>query len=425
MLVLYRLTTLLIYWILYPLARFKAARGSELWRGRLGGPVAGAPRHIWMHAASVGEVKVLGYLIEYLRRQDRGLTFHVTTVTEAGFQTATAVFSHDRKAVTLAYFPLDTVPVMKTLIDRIRPSLLLFAETEIWPNLVQVAARKGIPIVLVNGRMSEKAARRYRMLRRTFSKILDHYHYFFFKSEIDAERFRGFGVTEDRYTVAGDMKFDAPLPPRSVGRRREMRYRAGVGDNDFLLVAGSTRPGEEAILLDVFGSVFMTHGHFRMILAPRHVERVPEVTALLDKAGIGYGIYGHKSEAKPVVVVDKLGVLNDLYLAADLAFVGGTLVDIGGHNLLEPIWAGTPVVFGPSVTNVRDAARYILNHNYGVQVPSGEDLTALVMEVIDGAHAFSVKTDSDVNQSATAVVGRHILDTVRSVGTSLEENPST
>jgi tRNA (guanine-N7-)-methyltransferase len=188
-----------------------------------------------------------------------------------------------------------------------------------------------------------------------------------------------------------------------------MRARAGVASDHFLLVAGSTRPGEEAVLANVLRAVHAKHKNFRMIIAPRHVERVGEVKALLEEKGLAYNLYGDASTANGIILVDRMGFLNDLYMAADLAFVGGTLVDIGGHNILEPVWAGTPVIFGPYLSNVSEAADYILANSYGVKVASESDLAGLLQQVIIGEFSFAVKTENDLRNSPTAMAGDYIL----------------
>ena len=380
-----------------------------MWRGRLGLIDPLGPRDIWMHASSVGEVKVLGYLIDYLKKQDPKLMIHVTVMTRAGFKTATDQFDDKGDGVTLSYFPLDASPVIRRSLDLINPASLVIAETEIWPNLVSQATQRNIPIVLVNGRMSEKAFKMYRYVRPFMKKLLAPYDRFFFKTEGDFERYRHFGVTPGNSVMAGDMKFDAPLLLRSQGRRSEMRARASIASDHFLLVAGSTRPGEEAILANVFSAVCAKHKNFRMIIAPRHVERVGEVKALLEEKGLPYNLYGDASTANGIILVDRMGLLNDLYTAADLAFVGGTLVDIGGHNILEPVWAGAPVIFGPYLSNVSEAADYILANNFGEKVASERNMVELLEQMISGDFSFAVKTENDLRNSPTAMAGDYIL----------------
>jgi len=415
MIFLYKLITFLIYYTLYPVARKKAAKGNVLWRGRLGFIDPVGPKSIWMHAASVGEVKVLDYLINYLTKQNKSLTIHATVMTPAGLKTAIKLFGDKSDCVTFSCFPLDAPPVIRRTLDIIKPALLVIAETEIWPNLITQAAGRNIPIILINGRMSEKASKRYRFIRSMLTRLLAQYDHFFFKTESDYMRFRKYGVSPDRSVIAGDMKFDAPLLPRSEGRRSEMRFRAGIAADNFLLVAGSTRPGEEIFLANTFRVVHAKYRHFRMIIAPRHIDRAGELISLLKEKGIPCETYGHTSRTNGIVVVDRMGILNDLYMMADLAFVGGTLVDIGGHNILEPVWAGTPVIFGPYLSNVADAADYILENNYGEKVQSESDLTELLIQAIAGNISFTVKTENSRDESSTAIVGEYILKRLKNV----------
>ena len=191
--------------------------------------------------------------------------------------------------------------------------------------------------------------------------------------------------------------------------KREIRSRAGVGEDDFLFVAGSTRPGEEEILCDLCRSMRVKHENFRLVLAPRHIERADEARSLIQGSDLKVETYGDSANGEAVVLVDRFGLLNDLYMAADLAFVGGTMVAIGGHNILEPVWMGTPVVYGPYLDNVREAAAYIAEHNFGAEVSSKEALFSAVESVYLGKSAFAAKTEADLAQSPSAEVGNYIL----------------
>jgi len=407
---LYRIITGLAYALVYPYGRQRAAAGRELWRGRLGLIPRIGPKDVWIHAASVGETKVAGCLIHYLKRKNKALSVHLSVMTEAGFRTAVKELDPD---ITVSYFPLDASRSIRRTLDSIRPKVIVVAETEIWPNLVHAASQRGIPVILVNARMSEKAFRRYRMVKGSLRELLVLYDRFFIKTEVDRKRYDYFGVPRDKSVLAGDMKFDAPLQERSEGRIREIRARTGVKENQFLLVAGSTHPGEEEQLVDMYGVAKAEHPGLRLLLAPRHVERTPEIRALLESKRVPYYIYGEVAQHEGLILVDRIGLLADLYLAADLAFVGGTLVNLGGHNLLEPVWAGTPVLFGPNVDNVKEAADYIVEHVYGARVDSFDELQGTVMSVLEGRRKFEIKTDANMQGSATALAGDYILRKLR------------
>jgi 3-deoxy-D-manno-octulosonic-acid transferase len=415
MIALYRIIATLIYMVFYPYGRIRASTGSRMWQGRLGRLASVSRVDIWMHAASVGEVKVIGFLLSYLKERSPELKIHVTAVTRQGFRIAEKEFGD---AASVSYFPLDVSFAVKRFIDRLKPRMIVVAETEIWPNLVRQAARHKIPMILVNGRMTRGSFGKYRLIKNSLGKILAEYDRFFFKTAEDARRYSQFGVGIDKSVVAGDMKFDAPLQVKTPQKVAEIRARCGVGKEEFLLVAGSTRSGEEALMLAAIRSLRTPHKQLRLVIAPRHVERAAELKSLLDSEGVSYYTYGEHerpshSNDQAVVLVDRMGLLNDLYLAADLAFVGGTLVDIGGHNILEPVWAGTPVIYGPSLGNVTEAAEYIESHNYGVRVKSSDKLTLVIDDVISGRMRFAVKTESDLSESATARAGEYILERLK------------
>ena len=406
MLALYILISRLILVGAYPFARLKAARGNQLWRDRLVDVSTLRPADIWLHAASAGETRIIGYLADYLLKQRPNLKIHVTTMTPAG---RGVVESDLPPHVDYSFCPIDAPSTMKRFIDAIDPRIIVLAETEIWPNLIRRAQEKGIAVILVNGRMSEGAASRYRWVAGAMRRLLAAYDHFFFKTPEDAMRYAALGVLPDQSTVAGDMKFDAPLFPRSEGRRHEIRSRLGVGASDFVFVAGSTRPGEEAMLADLHDRLVSTHDRLRIAIAPRHLDRLDEIEALFVSRGIGLRRYDAATNDARVILVDRMGILNDIYMAADLAFVGGTLVDLGGHNLLEPVWAGTAVVYGPFLDNVRDAAEYIELHDFGRQVKDLEGLISLIEGSYHEQKRFAVKTEADVKNSPTATVGEYIL----------------
>lgn len=406
---LYRLTTGLLHAALYPYGRFRASQGKELWRGRMGLIPRVGPCDVWLHAASVGEVKVLGTLLDYLRRHSNHLTAHVTVMTRTGFATATSLVHND---VTVTYFPIDSPQAIRRTLASIQPQLLVIAETEIWPNLVSEAAAQNVAVVLVNGRMSSRAFRRYRLVSGTMRHCLSCYRRLFVRTAEDAQRIAAFRVPSDRIEIAGDMKFDAPLLPRSAGRIRQLRRQLGIDDGRFLIVAGSTRPGEEADLLRAYRNLTADHPDVHLLLAPRHVERAEEIRALIEQMNIPYSLYGEprNSSEGAVILCDRMGLLQELYLAADLAFVGGTLVDVGGHNVLEPVWAGTPVVYGPHTDNVREAVAYIESHDFGRTVPSADELAEVVRAMRSGSLTFARKKETYDSDSATSRIGTYLLN---------------
>ena len=414
----YKIISFLIYSATYPYGRLKAAAGDPLWQGRLAILKDIKLQNIWLHAASVGEVKIIGFLVEYLLERNPDLTIFLTVMTRTGYKTAV---SNLGEKATVAFFPIDTPALIKRTLDRVKPDIIVIAETEIWPGFITEISQRKIPLVLINGRMSEKAFKKYKLFKSAFRTLLSKYERFFFKTDEDRRRYLFFGIDENRAVTAGDMKFDAPLPDRSEAKILHIRQRIGLRPDNFMLVAGSTRPGEEVILADIFRSLKPKYKNLAFVLAPRHLERMAEIKALLEKADVSYTVYDGQKLSGPgdspdndngasFILIDRMGLLNELYLAANLAFVGGTMVPVGGHNLLEPVWAGTPVVYGSSLDNVREAAEYIETGRYGERVNTAEELQRVIEEVLLGGLSFTVKTEVDVQESATAQIGRYILE---------------
>lgn len=405
---LYRAFSFLVYLVVFPYGRMRAAQGSKLWEGRLGLIAKEESKDIWMHAASVGEAKVVCSLVEYLKSRRPNLSIHVTTMTSTGFQIATKQCTYER--ITFSYFPLDTSGAVRRTLDALSPRMIIVAETEIWPCLVRSASMRSIPIVLANARMSTRAFKRYRYIAGFMARLLTRYDRFFFKTEEDAERYGRFGVVDTKGEVAGDMKFDAPVVARTPEKLSAIRETAKVPADAFLIVAGSTRPGEEEMLLDVYSKLLDEYPDTYLIVAPRHVERSDEIRSFIATRGVDCRTYGEEKENDAhMILVDRLGLLNELYLAASVSFVGGTLVDLGGHNLLEPVWAGSPVLFGPSINNVKEAAAYIQKHNYGAMVADADELYAILKKTRTGDKCYSTKRENNPDNSATAVVGDYIL----------------
>lgn len=414
MILLYTLLTSLLYLLVYPWARLKAVGGSQIWRNRLGRDFP-EDRTIWLHASSAGEVRVMSYLATYLLKQFPSVKLHLTAMTPAGMEAAESLLS---PAVTRSYLPLDSLWPIRRVLGRLRPRMIVIAETEIWPLLISLSAKRSIDIVQVNGRMSPRTFGRYRMIRKSMSKLLVKYHHFFLRTDSDTERFRQFGIPDEMLTVAGDMKFDAPLLERSSGRVAELRNRFGFADSEFIWVAGSTRSGEDQQLLEAYISLIERNPKLRLVLAPRHLDRVRSIRAMISVMQLSYRLYddkglssveGEKGELPPVLLINRFGILNDLYLAADIAFVGGTLVDIGGHNPLEPVWAAVPVLVGPYTKNITESVEYVERFNFGRVCKDISEISQTVEQLCSGASLFARKSENEMRQSATAIAGDYIL----------------
>jgi len=311
---------------------------------------------IWVHGASVGEIRAAAPLIQALHRAHPDRPILVTTFTATGRRHARQLFG-DKVMVSL--LPYDLPFFVSRWLNCTKPAVALIMETEIWPNLYAGCAKRRIPLLLVSARMSERAFKRYSdwklrgitrdALRRTAAIAV--------QTPSDRERFRALGADESRLTLMGNLKFDIAVTDETLGAGRAMREK--LFGSAKVLVAASTREGEEPLLLDAFKRLLQGQPNTVLVLAPRHPDRANAVGALISAAGFGFrrrSAGDAPVKAGEVLLVDVLGQLMKFFAAGDVAFVGGTLVPVGGHNLLEPAALSLPVLVGPYLDNVKDVA---------------------------------------------------------------------
>lgn len=354
---------------------------------RLGRLPETRPGGVWVHGVSVGEVRLALSLVARLRRHEPGLPIHLTTSTETGRQLAESARSAASGGGpdSVSALPFDLPGPMGRFLDRLRPRLVLIVETELWPNLLNLCGGRGLPVVLVNGRISSRAYPRYLVVRNFLGRALRAVRLFAMQSEEDAERMRRLGAPADRIRVTGNLKYDLPLPSLdATGARR----RLALPRETLLFVAGSTAPGEEAPILDAFAALRRLEAASRLVIAPRHPEDVARAEAALRARGLRVLPYSRLTQAPrdqeagyDALLVDVMGVLPEIYAAADLAFVGGSLVSRGGQNVLEPAALGKPVLFGPQTRNFRAAAAALVEAGAGFVARDGRELADLVVRL--------------------------------------------
>jgi 3-deoxy-D-manno-octulosonic-acid transferase len=344
-------------------------------------------RAVWVHAVSVGEVTAAAPLLREIKARHPTLCLFVTTVTATGRQT---VIERVPQADATAYFPLDFPRVAERVLGLVEPRAFLCVETELWPNFLFALARRGVPAFLVNARLTERSARRYAWARRLFQPALAGVFGFGAQTAADAERLAAIGADPSRIVITGNLKFDqgtedADMP--STARRAGL----GLGPDERLWVAGSTHPGEEMHLVRAYLRLRQRDPRLVLLLAPRHLDRLDKVEAMVREEGAEpvrrSASASPASGATPrVILLDTLGELASLYAEAEVAFVGGTLAPVGGHNLLEPAARGKPVVFGPHTHKCEEIARTLLAAGAGVRVDSTEALVDHVGRLLaDGA----------------------------------------
>jgi len=339
-------------------------------------------RPIWIHAVSVGEVLSAGRLAQRLKESFPKRKILLSTTTATGKKIS-------RQAVTQAdgiiFFPLDHPWIVRRALSAFDPSVIIFLETEIWPNFLRASRRRGIPALLISGRLSPRAFRQYRLFRRFFSQVVRQFTAVGMQSQENAERMIRLGVPPQKVWVTGSLKH-ATGEGKGVQDRETAETVIDLrgGGNRQVLVAGSTHQGEEEILLDVFQFLKSRFPNLLMVLAPRHPQRFYEVERLLQKRSVRYERKSlmNGQDLPDVIFLDTLGELPTLYAVADVAFVGGSLVDAGGHNLIEPARLRKPILFGPYMTNFADLAEEMKRAGGGVEVKGKEDLTRAISALL-------------------------------------------
>ena len=333
--------------------RYRAGLGERL--GRVPPRIAGSPAAgcIWIHAVSVGEVLAISGLVARLRAQFPARHIFVSTTTSTGQQLARERFGESR----VFYFPLDFAFAIVPYLRLLRPDLVVLAEAELWPNFLRLARASGARVAVVNARISDRSLPRYRRARSLLRRVLESVDVFLAQSEEDAGRLLAIGADPARVSVSGNLKFDVK-PPQEVAFCQELRPRLAQSAAFPILVCGSTVEGEEFALLAAFKALLLDYPNAVTILAPRRPERFDEVAQLAASFGIALW---RRSQLQPIVVLragvlllDSIGELASLYSLATIAFVGGSLVPRGGHNILEPAYFGVPILVGPHTENFRD-----------------------------------------------------------------------
>jgi 3-deoxy-D-manno-octulosonic-acid transferase len=362
-------TIILSPYMLFKLATVPKYRGGisqKLGRVRKGVlKVLGGTRPIWVHAVSVGEVMAAHPLIRELKKKYPGRKLILSTVTVTGNFTAK---QRVPEADAVFYFPFDYPWIVRRVIQKINPVIVLVAETELWPNFFRELQRQGIPSALINGRISPRSYGNYIRFKRFFTEVFEGVTLFCMQSDEDAARIKDIGAAPERVMVTGNLKFDQKI---STEQQRPIAIAAGRR----VITAGSTHRGEEAILLEIYSRLRKKYPDLVLIIAPRHPERFDEVCGLIISAGYECQRRTRlKGLVRDVVLLDTIGELRAFYNACDIAFVGGSLVKVGGHNLLEPAAMKKPVIFSRYMFNFKEISEALIQAGGGLMVKDKEEL---------------------------------------------------
>ncbi|MEX2317363.1 MAG: glycosyltransferase N-terminal domain-containing protein [Pirellulales bacterium] len=340
---------------------------------------------IWLHAVSVGEVNLLATLLGELRGAHPDWEFVVSTTSRAGYELARKKYAD----LAVFYCPLDFSWAVRRAMRRVRPSLLVLAELELWPNLILAAKEQGVRVAIVNGRMSDKSFPRYRRIRPLVAHFLRQLDLIAVPSVESAARFQRLGAPADRVRITGSLKFDGAETDRGNPRTAALRRLAAFAEDDVIFLAGSTQEPEEELAIDIYRRLSPAHPRLRLVLVPRHPERFDGVARLLAGSGLPWvrrSTIDDRREpmaSRPVVLVDTVGELAAWWGTATIAFVGGSFGSRGGQNMIEPAAYGAAVAFGPNTWNFRDIVASLRDADAAVIVRDGQQLEAYVRRCLE------------------------------------------
>lgn len=339
---------------------------------------------IWVHAASVGEIVATSPLIKEFRREFPKSPILVSVVTTSGYEMANRII---KDADSIIYFPLDLPFVAASVLRRIHPRIFLNVETELWPNFFMTARQMHIPVMMVNGRISEKSVRRYKYMFSILTDMIGTVKFFAMQSPIDANYIMQLGAPKELVTVTGNTKFDQTYTDVTPEEREKILIDMGLKDADGIFLAGSTHRGEEEYVLQAFKAVREKHKNLKLVIAPRELLRTREVISICKRTGLKVGTRTELQKRPPagedIIILDTIGELGKVYSVGDVIYVGGSLVTHGGHNILEPAAHGKAIIVGHHMENFKDTHALFKNRNACITVNNPEELVEETKKLFD------------------------------------------
>jgi 3-deoxy-D-manno-octulosonic-acid transferase len=399
--------------VLIPRFLFQAiAHGKYLpgMRQRLGSipPLAESTQPtVWLHCVSVGETQAARPLVRELRKRFPNWRLVVSTVTVTGQKVAHTVFNDD--ALEIIYFPFDWSWSVRRSLRAIKPDVVLMMETELWPNFLRCCRQRGVPVGIINGRISKKSYRGYSLVKFFVRRILKDISLAVMQTEADCERIRSLGMTKEQAVFGGNLKFDADPPKKSDALTAEIKTRFGLVENDPFILAASTHASEERIIIDSF-KLLRNRGAMRLGIAPRHPERFAEVASVMERSGLRWVRKSATPQPKDLeaeaILFDSIGELTAIYPLATIVFVGGSLINKGGHNVLEPAAAGVPVITGAHTDNFQSIVQMLEEKDAIVTLPpyTEPEITTALRD------AFELLLSSEERRSQLAADALDLLE---------------
>jgi len=378
---------------------FKVSGYWSRWKERFG-IYDGHARHdvIWFHCVSVGEAEAAFPLIKLMQMEYPNQRFLVTTITPPGSARVRAVLGTQVEHV---YIPYDLPLILRRFFKHFRPKMAVFMEKEIWPNIFAMCAQRQIPLFVINARLSEYSAPAYKKITSFIKPAFQCVNRIATQTEEDLQRFIEIGAVPDRIAVFGNVKFDVAIEESVISAGRTLKRQCFA--DRFVWMLASTHQGEEALLLPVYQQLKQQIPNVLLMIAPRHPERSRQIKKLCEEQGLTVVMRSEQlpvSDAVDVYIADSMGELKMLYASADVAFVGGSLVPVGGHNVLEPALVGVPVVFGPEMFNFKEIAERILAEQAAVQCGDRQAVVDAILQI---------KNDADFRTKMTAKAKAFVL----------------
>jgi 3-deoxy-D-manno-octulosonic-acid transferase len=345
---------------------------------------------IWLHAASVGEVKALSTIVPSLKQINPEYSLVVSVVTTSGKKEAERILSAGsigKEVEFVFHAPMDLKRFVKKALASLNPCALIIVETELWPNLIKEAKKRNCGVALINGRISGESLSKYLLLKSLFSETLSYVDLFCMQSEEDAERIKKLGAEPDKIKILGNLKFDRMMTQISKIDKNVLKKRLSIPSDLKVMVGGSIRGGEDEILVRVFKRLKRDGDDLLFVFAPRHLDRLKKIEKMLSHQQLDFVRRSELDKEKPlknqrIILLDTMGELAGIYALADVAFVGGSLVPIGGHNLLEPSIYGVPVIFGPYVDHFKTAADLLIQCGGGIKIKNEEELYTKTLDLL-------------------------------------------
>lgn len=346
--------------------------------------LSGHPR-IWIHGASLGEIRVAAAIIKSLKEKLPGCAVIVSTMTEHGRNLALEIFEKD---VPVVYAPIDLPGCAIKALALVRPDVMIFLETEIWPAWIFTARKMGIKLALLNGRISPRSLNGYLKFRPFFRSVLNNFDAFSMISQTDADRIRAMGARKGKIQVSGNAKYDSAHISTDPAVEQQMRQMLNLSPLDRIIVAGSTRGGEEEMLLDAYEKIHVKYPDILLILAPRHITRAADICALIRSRGFECQLRTEIGQGKiertaQILVIDTFGELLNIYSIATIVFCGASLVPLGGQNPLEPAVWGKPVLYGPHMEDFLDAKEMLESAGGSMRVSDPRELAETFSNLLE------------------------------------------